>query len=252
MVAAVWAVAVVTWLWLVVVGSVHAWATRTGRRRCRYLTGAVLPAVVRRRIERLALAGLLLAPAAACADGSSGSHPAPVLVLEETIPLAPPTVSTTRSSRPLAAVPAPPATTVAPPTTTAPAATGLAPPDPAPDPSAPSPTVVPGPSTPALPPPIDAPPQPSGVATDPDAADLGPDPLFDLATEPGSHVVRRGEHLWSIAADHLATLLGRRPSVTEIDPYWREVVAANAGTIRSGDPNLIHPGEVVRLPALRS
>jgi hypothetical protein len=64
------------------------------------------------------------------------------------------------------------------------------------------------------------------------------------------HVVVAGDNLWRIAASRLAAALGRAPSDAEIVPYWQRVVEANRATLRSGDPNLIHPGEIVALPPL--
>jgi hypothetical protein len=59
-----------------------------------------------------------------------------------------------------------------------------------------------------------------------------------------------GDNLWRIATTRLATQLGRAPSDAEIVPYWQRVIATNRATLRSGDPNLIHPGELIALPAL--
>jgi hypothetical protein len=53
-----------------------------------------------------------------------------------------------------------------------------------------------------------------------------------------------GDNLWSIAAAHIGA---RRAA--DVAPYWRQVVDANRSTLRSGDPNLIFPGELVALPA---
>jgi nucleoid-associated protein YgaU len=63
-------------------------------------------------------------------------------------------------------------------------------------------------------------------------------------------VVERGDHFWKISARRLTDVLGRAPQSPEIGPYWREVVVANHDRIRSGDPDLIFPGEVIELPAL--
>lgn len=54
-------------------------------------------------------------------------------------------------------------------------------------------------------------------------------------------VVERGDHLWKISARHV------EPGVP-IAPYWREVIEVNLPRLRSGDPDLIYPGEVVELP----
>ena len=41
-----------------------------------------------------------------------------------------------------------------------------------------------------------------------------------------------------------------QPADTRIVPYWRRVIATNRATLRSGDPSLIFPGELVTLPTL--
>jgi nucleoid-associated protein YgaU len=63
-----------------------------------------------------------------------------------------------------------------------------------------------------------------------------------------THVVVPGDNLWRIAATRLQQHHARPPSDEEIAPYWRAVVDANRATLRSGDPNLIFPGELVALP----
>ncbi len=62
--------------------------------------------------------------------------------------------------------------------------------------------------------------------------------------------VVKGDHLWSISEHHLASLWNRRALDSEISPYWRRVILANAGRLRSGDPDLIYPGETVLLPEM--
>ena len=65
------------------------------------------------------------------------------------------------------------------------------------------------------------------------------------------HRVVEGDNLWTIARDHLARATGRRPAELgerEIARYWLRVVEANRASLRSGDPDLIYPGEQVRLP----
>lgn len=67
------------------------------------------------------------------------------------------------------------------------------------------------------------------------------------ASEPESSVVvERGDHLWKISARHLN---GVAPD-DQVAPYWREVVTVNTPRLRSGDPDLIYPGETVELPAI--
>jgi hypothetical protein len=65
------------------------------------------------------------------------------------------------------------------------------------------------------------------------------------------HVVAAGENLWRIAADHLAAHRGvARAQLTpgDVASYWHALVAANADRLRSGDPDLVYPGERIRLP----
>ncbi len=57
-------------------------------------------------------------------------------------------------------------------------------------------------------------------------------------------VVIPGDNLWRISARHLADLGDDRG----VGPYWRRVVEANRPHLRSGDPDLIYPGEEIRLP----
>lgn len=102
------------------------------------------------------------------------------------------------------------------------------------------PTAPPGPS---------APPQPAPWHP--------PAPMAPLATSrPGvaasmfEVVVRQGDNLWTLAARRLEQAAARTPSEDEIRAYWRTVIDANAGRIRSGDPDLIYPGEVIVLPPI--
>jgi hypothetical protein len=63
------------------------------------------------------------------------------------------------------------------------------------------------------------------------------------------HLVVSGDNLWQIARGEVIRTSGsERPADAQVAPYWRRVVAANRSTLRSGDPSLIFPGEVVTLP----
>lgn len=57
-------------------------------------------------------------------------------------------------------------------------------------------------------------------------------------------VVERGDHLWKISELHIDS---HHPGV-EVAPYWVRVIEVNRPSLRSGDPDLIYPGEVIRLP----
>lgn len=63
-------------------------------------------------------------------------------------------------------------------------------------------------------------------------------------------VVKQGDHLWKISESHLNGALGRHATSREITPYWRRVIETNLTNLRSGDPDLIYPGEVVTLPVV--
>lgn len=65
---------------------------------------------------------------------------------------------------------------------------------------------------------------------------------------PLTWLVRPGDHLWKIAGEHLTIVLDRPPTESEHARYWLEVVDAAWPVIRSGDPDLIYPGEEIPLP----
>jgi hypothetical protein len=54
--------------------------------------------------------------------------------------------------------------------------------------------------------------------------------------------------LWRIAAAEMTRRGAGAPTEAQVARYWLHVVAANRTTLRSGDPSLIFPGEVVTLP----
>jgi hypothetical protein len=72
-------------------------------------------------------------------------------------------------------------------------------------------------------------------------APAGPSPT-------AGYVVVSGDSLWLIAARIVAPPSPSTSDVPAIAPYWRLLVEANRDSLRSGDPNLIFPGESVRLP----
>jgi hypothetical protein len=54
-----------------------------------------------------------------------------------------------------------------------------------------------------------------------------------------------------VAAGQLAMHTGKRPgelSAREIGRYWVRLVDLNRHRLRSGDPNVVYPGETVLLP----
>ncbi len=71
-----------------------------------------------------------------------------------------------------------------------------------------------------------------------------------VTTTPNTrHTVERGDNLWLIADQHLHQSTGQA-TAEDVARYWRRVIEANESTLRSGDPNLIYPGEIVTLPEL--
>lgn len=67
----------------------------------------------------------------------------------------------------------------------------------------------------------------------------------------GTHEVVPGDNLWDIAGAHLAQVTGRPAQALtegEIASYWVRLMVANEGLLRSGNPNLIFPGERVICP----
>lgn len=60
-----------------------------------------------------------------------------------------------------------------------------------------------------------------------------------------THVVVPGESLWRISEQHVEPVGGMG-----VGAYWREVVEVNRDSIRSGDPDLIFPGEEIQLPPI--
>lgn len=80
---------------------------------------------------------------------------------------------------------------------------------------------------------------------------VDPHPLLETtqssAVLPTQHTVLAGENLWSIAQAHV---IGHDADATggDIAAYWRELINANANSLRSGEPSLIYVGETLRLP----
>jgi len=150
-------------------------------------------------------------------------------------------------------------TTAAPTTTRAPATTSTraaAPTTaparpPAPTTSAPGPGYVPHPAGTTT---TTTSPQGGGGAPPgpPGQGGQGPGPSGTVL--PTIHRVVPGDNLWLIARNQLALATERNPRSlrnSEVASYWLRVVAANRSRLRSKHPDLIYPGEYVRLPAIR-
>lgn len=74
------------------------------------------------------------------------------------------------------------------------------------------------------------------------AAEQAPPAAREWTTAPG-------DHFWHISEATLAEAWGRTPSEAETTPYWSQVVEANRPLLSDpGNPDLIFPGQVFRLP----
>lgn len=62
------------------------------------------------------------------------------------------------------------------------------------------------------------------------------------------HVVVAGDNLWTIAAAAMANGAPQPTHPADVASYWLQVIEANRSRLRSGDPDLIFPGEVIVLP----
>lgn len=72
----------------------------------------------------------------------------------------------------------------------------------------------------------------------------------DPADPAGEWDVESGDHFWHIAEQTLLEAWGRPPTDREIAPYWRQLIDANRDRLRPpGDPDLIHPGQHLTIPA---
>lgn len=73
----------------------------------------------------------------------------------------------------------------------------------------------------------------------------------EVAARSGSHVVQEGESFWSIAADLTAAELGGTPDDAEVFERWVELIDVNRDRLHvPGDPDLLLPGQELRVPGV--
>jgi nucleoid-associated protein YgaU len=216
--AAAWLVALAAGAWLFVVTGACLVAVGCSRPQLARRLAPVLPAGVRRLVELAVVGALVVVPAVPAHAAPAAPSPAVVLADQPVVRAAAvgPSVSTvpTTPPRPVAPTTVPLGSRPAPTTTTT---SGTAGPKPAARSN-------------AAPPPRVAPSAPT-----------------EGNTGRAQVVVRAGDNLWRIARTTLQAS-AEKPTESEIARYWHEVIAANRSTLRSGNPSLIYPGEIVTLP----
>jgi hypothetical protein len=72
---------------------------------------------------------------------------------------------------------------------------------------------------------------------------------FGMPQPGGTYTVRVGDHLWKIATE-VVSVHGGAAGRWAVASYWAELVRVATPQLRSGDPNLIYPGETLELPPL--
>jgi len=93
---------------------------------------------------------------------------------------------------------------------------------------------------------VEDPPAPPPPPTDTNVVDF-PSAADGSATN--LVTVEPGDHLWRVAEREVERRLGRPATDAEVGPYWLRLVEENRATLASGDPDLVFPGETVRLPS---
>jgi nucleoid-associated protein YgaU len=88
-------------------------------------------------------------------------------------------------------------------------------------------------------------------APPPTTPPVAPAPVASAPLPARTYEVRAGDNLWRISRAELVTRGDAQPDDSTIARYWQAVIAANRTTLRSGNPNLIFPGELVALPEPR-
>jgi outer membrane biosynthesis protein TonB len=243
--AAAWTVAVVCSAYLALVAGVCVFAMRTHRARLARRASGFAPQFVRRLVEVALVGTLSVAPAVpALASGPAVTADQPVVRTTPSTPVVP-----ARPDAPV--VQTRPSTPVVPTRPDAPVVRTR--PAPAPT-STPPRRARPAPPT-SAPPPVRTIPAPSPVRPAPPLRALHPSERPPSQSPPPSasptvrtHVVRPGDNLWTIARGELQRGGAADPGDAVTARYLRQVIASNRASLRSGNPSLIFPGEVVALP----
>ena len=124
-------------------------------------------------------------------------------------------------------------------------------------------SLAPGPALAAVEPPLSPLSDTTSLQAEPATPAYIPIPAGGIATSPGGESDRSGEpdgaetsvvvqvddNLWEIAQSQLAAD-GADPTEADIARYWVRIIEANQHRLRSGDPDLIFPGEEILLPQI--
>ena len=78
---------------------------------------------------------------------------------------------------------------------------------------------------------------------------LGPQLVEVSAPGPGAAAEMKNPPAWKIAVEVVSAETGAK-NKRAVASYWAELVRAATPHLRSGDPNLIYPGEEIDLPPL--
>ena len=229
--AAAWAVALAASVWLFTTTAACLVAIGARRPQLARALGYALPPALRRAVEIAVVASCLTVSAAPAHAANTG----PVPLLDQPVVRAPKALALPSTSRPRVT-----------PTTR---------PSPVRAPAAPTTTALPRrppspvPSTPRAGSRDTAPEQTTSAGRESFAEEPPSSPAATVPAPSAPHVVvRPGDNLWTIARAELIRATGAPPNDMQVARYWRSVIDVNRATLRSGNPGLIFPGEIVALP----
>lgn len=229
--AAAWTVALAACIWLFVASAACLLAIGARRPRLARSLSRALPPALRRAVEVAVVTSCLAVSAAPAHAANRTAEP----LVDQPVVRAPRSLAVTPTTTIGAPSPMPPSTRPAPARTST-----------VPSTSPPAPTTT----TATIAPPAEP------RATDPGASSPTPAVAPSVAPAPPTApsdpaariVVRPGDNLWVIARTELVRRTGAYPNDGQVARYWQAVIDANRETLRSGDPGLIFPGEIVALP----
>lgn len=225
------------WLAIGLLAGLGARLPGAAGRLCTRCARVVVPRVLLRVVLGSTGLGLLAAPAAQAMTPAHAVTPGTAVRVAATSTwVHPPAASTWIGGVPSPSWPVDPGPSArplpapVPPTTTTPTSTPTSTPPTSTPPTSTPPTSTPSTSTPS--------PTPPSTPTTTPARPSGRQPHDATAR------VHAGDSLWLLAARRL----GGHAGTGDIAQYWPQIYAANQAVL-GGDPSVIHPGQVLHLPA---